>query len=218
LTPRPVRSREFRAARQPSASNASKLTPSRCTISANFFSVERWQWRDYIGAVQPPLNARRTGFEVAEFLILDRKLMRKLIALARSRFGIDDVDAEDLVQETALEIARSPALIASPESYAFQVFHNRCARFLERRTRTSAVFVETADWVRTPAVDEKLDEKAIVRAGFARISVTCRTLLTSYYVEGASLKETAARSGHSSKQVWKRLSACLKKLKEAVGA
>ncbi len=167
--------------------------------------------------MQPPLNARSSGFEVAELLVLDRKLVRKLVALARSRFGIDDVDAEDLVQETALEIARSPVLIASPEGYAFQVFHNRCARFLERKTKTSAVFVETGYRDRTPAPDERLDERAIIRAGFARISVTCRALLTSYYVEGESLKETAARSGHSSKQVWKRLSACLKKLKEAIG-
>ncbi|MGA7991838.1 MAG: hypothetical protein WCC53_10435 [Thermoanaerobaculia bacterium] len=60
-----------------------------------------------------------TGFEVAEFLVLDQKLVHKLVALAHSRFGIDDCDAEDLVQETALEIARSPALIASPEGYAF---------------------------------------------------------------------------------------------------
>jgi RNA polymerase sigma factor (sigma-70 family) len=194
------------------------LTPSYRTISANFFSVERWRRGDYIGAVQPPLNARSSGFEVAEFLVLDRKLVRKLVALARSRFGIDDVDAEDLVQETALEIARSPALIASPEGFAFQVFHNRCTRFLDRRTKRSAVFVETGDWYRTPAAEEKLDERVIIRAGFARISATCRILLTSYYVEGASLKETAARSGHSSKQVWKRLSACLAKLKEAIGA
>jgi RNA polymerase sigma factor (sigma-70 family) len=165
-----------------------------------------------------PLKTRSTGFEVAEFLVLDRKLVRKLVVLAESRFGIREVDAEDLVQETALEIARSPALIASPEGYAFQVFHNRCARFLARRTKTSAVFVETGDWYGRPAVEENLDERAIVRAGFARISATCRTLLTSYYVEGTSLKETAARTGHSTKQVWKRLSACLKKLKETIGA
>ncbi|MGA7991839.1 MAG: sigma factor-like helix-turn-helix DNA-binding protein [Thermoanaerobaculia bacterium] len=69
-----------------------------------------------------------------------------------------------------------------------------------------------------PAVEEKLAEKAMVRCAFARISPTCRNLLTSYYVEGASLRETAARTGHSSKQVWKRLSACLRKLKETIGA
>lgn len=165
-----------------------------------------------------PLKAGSTGFEVAEFLVLDRKLVCRLVALARSRFGIDDVDAEDLVQETALEIARSSALIASPEGYAFQVFHNRCTRFLERRTKRNAVLVETATWYRIPETQEKLDEKAIVRAGLARISPTCRTLLTSYYVEGTSLKETAIRTGHSPKQAWKRLSACLKKLKETIGA
>jgi RNA polymerase sigma factor (sigma-70 family) len=159
-----------------------------------------------------------SGFEVAEFLILDRKLVRKLVCLARSRFGIDDVDAEDLVQETALEIARSPALIASPEGYAFQVFHNRCARFLEKRTRTRAVLAAAGDGEGVLVREENLDERAMVRAGFARISPTCRKLLTSYYVEGASLKETAARTGHSSKQVWKRLSACLERLKEFIGA
>ena len=166
----------------------------------------------------PSPIVRSTGFEVAEFLILDRKLVRKLIVLARSRFGIDEVDAEDLVQETALEIARSPALIASPGGYAFQVFHNRCSRFLERRTKRIAFFRETGERYRTPAAEDDLVERAIVRAGFARISATCRTLLTSYYVEGTSLKETAARTGHSPKQVWKRLSACLKKLKETIGA
>jgi RNA polymerase sigma factor (sigma-70 family) len=159
----------------------------------------------------------RSGFEVAEFLVLDHQLVRKLLVLARSRFGIEGCDAEDLVQETALEIARSSALIASPEGYAFQVFHNRCARFLEKRAKTSAVFVEQGDWERVPAADEKADERTIVRAALARISPTCRTLLTSYYVEGASLRETAARTGHSSKQVWKRLSACLRKLKETIG-
>ena len=150
--------------------------------------------------------------------MLDRKLVCKLIALARSRFGIDEADAEDLVQETALEIVRSPVLIASPEGYAFQVFHNRCVRFLERRTKRKAILGETGGWYRTPETQETLDERVIVRAGFARISATCRALLTSYYVEGTSLKETAARTGHSPKQVWKRLSGCLKKLKETIGA
>jgi RNA polymerase sigma factor (sigma-70 family) len=168
--------------------------------------------------VLPTTSRSRSGFEVAEYLVLDRKLVRRLVALARSSFGIDENDAEDLVQETALEIARSPALIASPEGYAFQVFYNRCARFLERRTRAAALFVEGVDWDRTPAAIERLDETVAIRAGFARISPTCRALLTSHYVEGASLKETAARSGHSSKQVWKRLSACLKKLKRVIGA
>jgi RNA polymerase sigma factor (sigma-70 family) len=166
----------------------------------------------------PASSHLRSGFEVAEFLVLDRKLVRKLLVLAHSRFGIDACDAEDLVQETALEIARSPVLIASPEGYAFQVFHNRCVRFLERRAKASAVFVESDGRGWAPRIDEKPDEKASVRAAFARISPTCRTLLTSYYVEGASLRETAARTGHSSKQVWKRLSACLRKLKETIGA
>ena len=159
-----------------------------------------------------------SGSEVAEFLVLDQKLVRKLVALARARFGIDETDAEDLVQETALEIARSASLISSPEGYAFQVFHNRCSRFLDRRTRRNGVLAPGSDWTAVPMVEQRVDERILVRTAFARISATCRTLLTSYYVEGASLRETAARTGHSPKQVWKRLSQCLKKLKEAIGA
>jgi RNA polymerase sigma factor (sigma-70 family) len=168
-----------------------------------------------VAAVAQP---QRTGAEVAELLVLDQHLVRRLVALAHSRFGIEETDAEDLVQETALEIARSPSLIASPEGFAFQVFHNRCVRFLDRRVKRSRVFVAAQEGERQPAPDAKLDERLLVRAAFARISPTCRGLLQSYYVEGASLKETAARSGHSRKQVWKRLSACLRKLKETIGA
>ena len=158
-----------------------------------------------------------SGFEVAEHLVLDQKLVRKLTALARSRFGIGETDAEDLVQETALEIARSPALIASPEGFAFQVFHNRCARFLERRVRREAVLVPASERIPSPSVQPRTDDRAIVRAGLARLSPACRTLLVAYYVEGSSLKETAVRAGYSAKTVWKRLNACLKKLKEAIG-
>lgn len=86
-------------------------------------------------------NLRSTGVEVAEFLILDQNLVCRLVALARSRFGIARADAEDLIQETALEIARSPSLISSPEGFAFQVFHNRCVRFLDRQVRRARVFV-----------------------------------------------------------------------------
>lgn len=198
-----------------SAASPRELTPLSMT---KFGALEVACADSYSASVLAADGRPLSGFEVAECLVLDRKLVRKLIALARSRFGIGETDAEDLVQETALEIARSPALIASPDGYAFQVFHNRCVRFLDRRTRDSAALAEASCAAPAPAGSRQLDEKAIVRAGFARISPTCRALLTSYYVEGASLKETAARSGHSPKTVWKRLSACLAKLKEAIGA
>ena len=93
----------------------------------------------------PSWSPRETGPEVAELLLLDQHLVRKLIALAHSRFGIDESDAEDLVQETALEIARSPSLIASPDGFAFQVFHNRCVRFLDRQVKRRRVFVAAAE-------------------------------------------------------------------------
>jgi RNA polymerase sigma factor (sigma-70 family) len=157
------------------------------------------------------------GAEVAESFLFDRAFVAKLVRLARSRFGIDGTDAEDLVQETALEIVCSPSLIANPQGFAFQVFHNRCSRFLERRKRAIST-TSPAEGLDSPAVDVSVETGVMLRQGFARISPTCRLLLTSYYLEGTSLRETAARTGHSSKQVWKRLSACLKKLKETIGA
>ena len=156
-----------------------------------------------------------TGPEVAESIFFDRAFVAKLVRLARTRFGIDASNAEDLVQETALEIARSASLIANPQGFAFQVFHNRCSRFLERRKRTIST-VSPAEGLDTRAIDASVETGVMLRQGFARMTPTCRLLLTSYYLEGSSLKETAARTGHSSKQVWKRLSACLEKLKEVL--
>ena len=66
-----------------------------------------------------------------------------------------------------------------------QVFHNRCARFPRGGRRRTPSSWRQGGWYGMRAAGENRRE-AIVRPGFARISATCRTLLTSYYVEGTS--------------------------------
>ena len=162
----------------------------------------------------------RTGPETAEALFLDREQVERLIGLAFRRFGISRADAEEVLAETLLELSASDALVESPKGFAFRVFYVRCCRWLEREGRSR---VETAGL--DPSAGRPVtyagpgpEWTLALRQGFARLSPVCRRLLTGYYVEGLSLKETAATTGHSSKQVWKRLDDCLRRLKRCLEA
>jgi RNA polymerase sigma factor (sigma-70 family) len=159
-----------------------------------------------------------TGPDLAEALLLDRSECERLIGLAFRRFGIRRVDAEEVLAETLLELSASGALVHSPKGFAFRVFYVRCCRWLEREGRRAETPVGLdpagGDRVSLPGSDPGL--ALAVRQAFAKLSATCRRLLKGYYVEGLSLRETAETTGHSSKQVWKRLNSCLKKLKECL--
>jgi len=159
-----------------------------------------------------------TGPDLAEALLLDRAECERLVGIAYRRFGIRRDDAEELLAETLLELSASGALVHSPKGFAFRVFYVRCCRWLEREGRRAETPVGLdpagGDRVSLPGSDPGL--ALAVRQAFAKLSATCRRLLKGYYVEGLSLRETAETTGHSSKQVWKRLNSCLKKLKECL--
>ncbi len=162
----------------------------------------------------------RTGAETAEALLLDREQVERLVGLAFRRFGIRRADAEEVLAEALLELSASDALVGNPKGFAFRVFYVRCCRWLEREGRSR---VETAGLDpsagRSVAYAGPGPEWALaLRQAFARLSPVCRRLLIGYYVEGLSLKETAETTGHSSKQVWKRLDGCLRRLKQCFEA
>ena len=162
----------------------------------------------------------RTGPETAEALLLDREQVEKLVGLAFRRFGISRADAEEVLAETLLELSASDALVESPRGFAYRVFYVRCCHFLERegRSRTETAGLDPSAGRPVTYAGSGAEWTLALRQGFARLSPVCRRLLTGYYVEGLSLKETAATTGHSSKQVWKRLDDCLRRLKKCLEA
>jgi len=74
--------------------------------------------------------SRLTSHAVAQAVVLDGEQRSKLVAYARARFGIAPEDAEDLLQETALELLRQHTIVHNPRGFTFRVFHRRCCRHI----------------------------------------------------------------------------------------
>jgi RNA polymerase sigma factor (sigma-70 family) len=160
-------------------------------------------------------EAPPTTSQIAEAVLLDPERRRKLFTYASAHFGIDKNDAEDLLQETALELLRYRSYVRSPEGFVFTVFRTRCARFSGARRVDHRVFSESSDLASAPQPEsEGLDRQLALREAFAEISSSCRRLLGAYYVEGQSLREAAQTMSLAYSSVAKTLNRCLRKLRE----
>lgn len=154
--------------------------------------------------------------EIAQAVLLDGEQRSRLVAYARSRFGIESEDVEDLLQETALELLRQRAVVRSPRGFTFKVFHLRCCRFIQARRAQRRVFSagealpETAcDTAQVDATDRRLELRELLGA----ISSSCRKILLTYYVEGRSLQETAQAIPLPYSGVWNTINGCLRRLR-----
>ena len=152
-----------------------------------------------------------------EGVLLDREQRSRLVAYARSRFGLDSDTTEDLLQETAIELLRLRTLVRSPRGFVFTVFHTRCCRYLRHMQVERRIFSEgkraVAEETCGVADPEELDSRLFVQRGLEEVSASCRKLLLAYYVEGRSLRESAAEMALAYSGVWKTINRCLKKLR-----
>lgn len=160
--------------------------------------------------------SRLTSYEVAQAVVLDGEQRSKLVAYARARFGIAPEDAEDLLQETALELLRQHTIVRSPLGFTFRVFHRRCCRFIRLRKADRQVFAPVEETVETAcdaAAPETADRQLKLRRVLETISSPCRRILLAYYMEGRSLKETAQAIPTPYSAVWNTINRCLRRLR-----
>jgi RNA polymerase sigma factor (sigma-70 family) len=159
-----------------------------------------------------------TATQVAETVLLDPERRRQLFSYASSRFGISASDAEDLLQETVLELLRCQTCIQKPEGFAFAVFRSRCTRFVSRQVAARGVFTsEEASAVERPCrAPVEADEQVALREALDSISTACRRLLRAYYVEGQSLREAATTVSLAYSSVAKTISRCLQRLRRCL--
>ncbi len=155
---------------------------------------------------------------VVEAVLQDPDERSRLMGYARVRFGIDRDTAEDLLQETALDLLRQRSLVRSPKAFVFTVFHARCSRYLRRNVADRLVFApvkprasqgESRD---SPTIDSRL----ALQEALEEISVGCRKLLLAYYFEGRSLREAADVTARAYSGVWKTIDRCLKRLRRCL--
>jgi RNA polymerase sigma factor (sigma-70 family) len=167
-----------------------------------------------MGASASPVSAT----QVAEALLLDPERRRQLFSYACTRFGISSSDAEDLLQETVLELLRCQSCIRSPEGFVFAVFRSRCARFVAGQVAAKEVFANTeASGVeRTAQTPVETEEQLALHEALETISNACRRLLRAYYVEGQSLREAAHTVSLAYSSVAKTISRCLRRLRQCL--
>lgn len=154
--------------------------------------------------------------EIAQAVLLDTEQRSRLFAYARSRFGIESEDAQDLLQETALETLRQRTVVRSPRGFVFKVFHRRCCRFIQARRAHRKVFASTEalpETHRDRAAPERTHRTLELKELLRTISSSCRRILLAYYVEGRSLQETARAIPLPYSGVWNRINGCLRRLR-----
>jgi RNA polymerase sigma factor (sigma-70 family) len=163
-------------------------------------------------------EAPRTGTQVAESLATDLGQRKALRLYAQMKFGIKDQDSEDLIQETMIQLMQTKDLVLRPGGFVLRVFHTRCCDHLRRqrlRGKTDAALAFMSE-IRPHAAHDGAPLALSLRQGFERISLSCRQLLSAYYVEGRSLKETAEAMALSHRGIWTRINRCLGRLKKCL--
>jgi RNA polymerase sigma factor (sigma-70 family) len=162
-------------------------------------------------------SAQHTTWRVAEELLQDPARRKRLATFAHSRYGITADESEDLLQETALDLLRHESNVRKPDGYVFCVFKAKCARHIARRSATRKVF-GSEDIADPPGKDtvEELDRMLVLRQGFEEISSRCRRILSAYFLEGLSLRETASDCALSPTSVFKLVSRCLGRLRRCL--
>lgn len=156
-----------------------------------------------------------TSREIAQAVVLDGEQRSRLVGYARAQFGIDQDDAQDLLQETAMELLRQRTAVRSPQGFTFKVFQRRCSRFIRMRQTHRQIFtsVEPGETACDAAPLETADRRLELKRVLETISSSCRKILLAYYVEGRSLKETAQAIPLPYAGVWNTISRCLRRLR-----
>lgn len=146
-------------------------------------------------------------------MLLNPREVARLTRLALLQFGIDADDAQDLLQQTALDVVREQASIRHPWAYVTRVFYRQCCQHV-RRAVLSRSRLAKGGFPDVAAPEGLAPEDLIaLRQALGRISPACRGLLRAHYMEGKDFGEAAREFGFSEKQAWKRFNACLRKLR-----
>lgn len=160
----------------------------------------------------------RSSRQVAEAVLQDASVRERLTAYAATRFGIERIDAEDLLQETAFELLRHENQVRRPEAFVFFVFRTRCAHLIRGSDARRRAVSRLREEMEAPGLTEMpdLDVRIALREGLARLSPKCRRLLAAHYRDGTSLRDAARLVGLSRASMGKTISRCLQRLRRSL--
>lgn len=155
-----------------------------------------------------------TGRQAAERLATDTAFRERVSRWAASRLGLDETRASDLLQETLIEVLKTQSPIENAEAFGFHVFQTRCYKLLRTaRSRPRLESLDDADRAEVAAAPGTGLDRIFIAQALARVTRRCRELLSLHYLEGRSLKETAAAQGLQTVSVSVLINRCLQKLR-----
>ena len=137
-----------------------------------------------------------------------------LHSIARRRFGFDDEDARDLVQETWLLFLEKRAAIRTPKAWLTGAIANLCRQRIDRRVRDRERSAEIVDIGRTFATDDTL----AVQQALGRLDDRSRSLCTLIGLEQHSYDEVSEALGIPLGSVGPLYMRAKTKLREAIAA
>ena len=165
------------------------------------------------------MEAPPTTLRTVSDVLQDPGQRTRLLALARSRYGIATEDACDLLQDTAVDLLRQrDYAVEHPRAYVAGAFRIRCSRFLHGRRQIDELLEpeEAALDLADPGEQETTERRLALRQAFETISASCQKLLSAFYIEGQSLKEAAETMTLAPSGVSRTIDRCLQRLRECL--
>lgn len=158
----------------------------------------------------------RTRLELAEFIAAGGDLRRRMEARVRQRFRLSAPEVEDIMQDVLLELMRYDEPVRDFEALAFRILHLRSLQVLRYKgvRREDPIEDEATLAGALPSREAPADLLVLLRQSLAQVSPACRRLLRAHYLEGRTLKETAALLSYASvNNVWTLLDRCVRRLR-----
>lgn len=156
-----------------------------------------------------------TGHEAAAELASDPEQRRKLVSYAWQKFRLSREEADEVIQETCVDLMHLRQLVHSREGLAFRIFTLRCGKVLGSRKRHSEVTGFDSALARQESRDLPADHRVLLRESFEGMSPTCRRLVLALYLDGISPLEMARTGKWASPKVISNMtSRCIRKLRD----
>ncbi len=155
-------------------------------------------------------------------------VLRGPVAAAVGSFlGRDNIDADDVIQESLVAVVqylkRRGEFEGNIVRFAVTIARNRCRNIISWNRRRPQVEVSSlADWIASPdrsPLDTFLDSEvlAVMRDTFKRLDEQCRSLLTDLFLNNRAVDAIRESLGLSTvRAVYYRREACLEQLHDAM--
>ncbi len=163
----------------------------------------------------------RTRLELAESIAAGGDLRSRMEARVRQRFRLSAPEVDDVMQDVLLELMRYDEPVRDSEALAFRVLHLRSLQVIRYKAvrRETRIDDEVGLGDRLAGSDVPADLVVLLRQSLAQASPACRRLIRAHYLEGRTLKETAAALSYASaNNVWTLLDRCVRRLRAVLGA